>query len=853
MRKIALAVFVFFLLLAFAFFSSIYFLLQNKDFQRKIIDHVQSQFHNQVTFASFQTSFFPPISLLIHEVTVKTEVGDGKLILKSPQLKIYLRLWPLFFRKVDIGYIHARNVSGFFSWGDSSQGSEKKLVLSGYDIELHHVALGNPIGFSVRGNFFNSKENLRLPGKLTLRMKDNAPQLEFFQTDIHLKDVDLSRLVPDVVSRPSVQVKQGLFSWDGVISWAPEQLSFKGEGSLHQIVYALSSTPAKVSSPADFNLKLVMESNFLNKQVQLRDAVLSSPYGDFLIKGNFGAGFEEPPFDLQIRSTNVNLDRLPELLVPLDKAIPNKFGFSGQMQMNLFVKGKKKDLSITGSSDWTASLLSYGSYFTKPKDLPLKFQFDWTLKDLKKLRGDFNLWLKEMTLKGSLVDWNASKGTGEITFLTNKFSLTGWEDILQPLRQYPMQGWAKVLVNAKGFWGRPEELRYGSTVTLENTQAVFEGLPIKNLNAILEFTNRRASSGRMDFVAQSSPIHLEYLHNIPPHESWLIKCLSPEWYPYQIISPLKAWVLQSKRTDAGRILEQTERALAKILPSSQPLKNVSFSTSWIGNLISIQDISFYLYDGSLRGSGEVELASSEPHYHFGIQIDKLNLKSLIEQMTGKPLLEGNFYLLGNFEGDGTRSDKPLERLRGQGEFKVVGGTIRSFDLLGIIAGARQPLGSFPINGGVTEFSDLQSRFIVENGKVITDQVTLINPRFTATANGFFTFEGVLNYRLNVVLAELMGKKTSETGSQNSVGVPLQIYGDFSNPKISLDSSAVTESIEKLVADRLFKRKKSQSQAGESVSSSPPKTATVLKEAGVALLQEVLSRKGKNAQAGGANQ
>jgi len=858
MKKIVAGVFLVLILLAASFFASIYFLLQNKDFQKRITTEVEKQFQNQVALGSFQTSFFPPISLLVHDVTVQTNTETGAALIKTPELKLYLRLWPLFMRRIEVGYVHAKHVDGELTWetgrpaqaaiGSGADMARNRVSLSGFDIELRNLSVDGKVSFSVRGIFLGPADNLQLDGSFALRLNGKALGVDSLQARVDLKESDLAKIVPLFLHRPEVEVKQGILSWAGSVVWEHNQLTVQGSGNLRQVVYTLASTREKESVPADFNFKIDAESNFISNRFSLRGLTLNSPYGDFLFKGNWGEGPENAPIDFEITTGNAKLDRISELLVPFDKAIPNKFGFSGEMQGSVFAKGTRENLSISGSADLTASFLSYAAIFTKTKGVSLKLQYDMVLENQKNLRGDFNLWLQEMALKGTLRNWNPATGQGEITFLTNKFSLKGWESVFQPLGKYPMEGRTKILVNAKGILSKPEELLYGATVTLENAQAVYEELPITKLNAILEFTNRRASSGKLDFFAKDAPVHVEYVRNIPPHESLSFKCTAPEWYPREFMGPVKAIAAGLNGEKGRKAAEKAEAFIAKVLAQDQPVRNLSLSASWMGSLFSVQELALNLYDGSFRGAGEVE-SGAQPHYNFAIQVERLKLGPLVRQISGRDLAEGDFYLLGNFEGDYYPGQEALARLRGKGEFKLVGGSLNSFDLLGVLGNTSKYTGLAPYSAGKTEFSDLQSNFVVQNKKVITDQLNLISPRFSALANGFCTLDGVLNYRVNITLTDLVAKQAAQgEGAQPPAGIPLQIYGDFANPKIGLDSSVISDAVGKLITDKLFKKKDATlaPQQGGAAAPSQPKPKDALKEAGAALLTELLSkRSGKN--------
>lgn len=236
--------------------------------------------------------------------------------------------------------------------------------------------------------------------------------------------------------------------------------------------------------------------------------------------------------------------------------------------------------------------------------------------------------------------------------------------------------------------------------------------------------------------------------------------------------------------------------------------------------------------------------------------EKLKLGPLVQQLSGRALAEGDFYLLGDFEGDYYPGQDALERLRGKGQFKLVGGSLNSFDLLGALGRTAKYAGLAPASAGKTEFSDLQSNFVVQNKKVITDQLNLISPRFTAIANGFCTLDGILNYRVNLTLTDRTSQPAApgEPTREQPAGIPLQIYGDFANPKIGLDASVISDAVGQFLSGQLFKKKETspastQGQQPVDSAAAPPQTKpkSLLEEAGTALLTELLSKKSGSQQ------
>lgn len=759
MRKIALGLVTALLLLTVVFFTSIYFVLQNKDFQQTLIRHIEKQFRNQITLGSFEISFFPPISLLLKDVSVEKEWGSGAVNVTAPKINLYLKLWPLFLRRIEIGYIHAETAGAVIRWRRGTD--EQTLTLSGWEAALNDMVLGRPVKFSLKGPFLNPESNFNGEGFFRLASEKGPLKMVALELATAIRRADLVQFA-GLFHRPASRwVRSGSVSWDGAVSWSGDRWELKGPGSLEEVIYAVSPTAPLTSSPVSLSFEL--EAAAIAAKMEIQRLSLRSPFGDFEAKGNF-SGDPKVPFDFEIRSGNLSLDRLPELLVPLERAIPNKMGFSGQLEMNLSIRGSREQFTVTGSADMTPSLLSYATYFTKPKDIPLKLDFESTLDRVSALKGNFNLHLKDMNLKGSVNSLDLATGKADINFLTNKFPLEGWEDLLQPLAQYPCRGNAKILLNLQGGLAKPDELTYAATLSLEDVVTRYEGLEVEDLDGVLEFTNLRASSGMIDLAVSGTKIHLEYLHHISPHESTAVKVLSPAWSVYPMVAPLKTLAVQCAGKRVQPAIDVIETGIKKFLGPQTGVSNLALSFSWAEDLISVKEVSFGIYGGKVRGAGDIDLNPAEPRYNLGLQIEELDLGPLFGHLTGSPLLEGRLFALANLEGEKLDTAGLAEGMRGEGEFKIVKGRMRSLDLWAAV----EPGSS---DGG---FDDLNANFSLKNGKIITDPLTLVGSKYLVSAGGFFTLDGLLNYNATM--------KVKDPPSE----IALQVYGDFANPKIALD-------------------------------------------------------------------
>jgi len=368
----------------------------------------------------------------------------------------------------------------------------------------------------------------------------------------------------------------------------------------------------------------------------------------------------------------------------------------------------------------------------------------------------------------------------------------------------------------KGKLLEADKVSYTGTISVEEGSVQYELFPVRDLNATFEFSNIRASSGELSFIGGNSPFRAEFVWNMLPHPSLTVIGTTPEFHLSEAGKPIEDFASKTKDIAAGKILKNFNVLIQKTISEGASLKEVSFKAGWAGSTVSVEVLSFSLYDGKVKARGDFEFNPNEPSYNFSLAVEKMNLQPLLDQMTGgKTVMSGELNLLGDFEGDSFFGETAAERFQGKGEFNVIGGAFRTFDLLSAIAELSDFQGIQDFSRGATEFNDFHSGFVIRNRKVVTDNLLLANPYFKAVANGFFDLEGALNYRCTVSLSDAMFRKIFPE-LPDLRDVDAQLYGNLLAPKIGFDTGRISETLGKTVSDRL---------AAKNMASRPPeKTA-----------------------------
>ena len=180
---------------------------------------------------------------------------------------------------------------------------------------------------------------------------------------------------------------------------------------------------------------------------------------------------------MRIAALSLRLEDLPKFLLPLKKILPFHLGFSGQSDLEMSMSGTWDHLAFQGNWDITPMLLSYGRYFSKPKDTPSDLAFDFLIKKGGVLTGDFSAKVENLVMKATTTDWDLRTGHGRINLITNKFNLEGWEKLVPLLEKYQIKGLIKILLNAEGNLFQAHEAKTALNLTLEQGELAREGVP----------------------------------------------------------------------------------------------------------------------------------------------------------------------------------------------------------------------------------------------------------------------------------------------------------------------------------------------------------------------------------------
>ncbi len=812
MKRIALLVVLLSLLgLGGLFYLSRFFL--NPDFvQHKIIQAIEDSTRGTFAYETFHITFFPEPGVVFEDITLQG-IAEQDLDLAAKKFKIRMNLLGMligrpFASKVVIEQGQVEMVSPYDVWKEPIEIGNFRLSIRPFR-EKHPMRVrfegdlaGLPKVFS--GECTMTAERFGVWDWKALQM-EGAIQLRWLHLVEWVEQLKLSLPIEIVKGQVTSNMKFTKTAGDEWLHWMSSL-------QLRDFVYqARSEGSLLTSSDIQGELKLDLAWNPITEELRMEESRMISPMGVLELAGALFLGTGEIQ-EMRLTSRGVMLESIPQYWIPLKEAIPFNIGFSGPVNMEATFEGRLDHLSIHANGDFKDAILTYGRYFSKPKELPLQLTLDFLLKESKVLSGDFSLKFQDANVKGTLSDVKLKGGEGQINILTNKFQLAGWESLLPLFSHYRLQGELKVLANWNGHLKDLGESLSMMNITLENGYLARSDAPaIKIPSLAVDYGPMALVVKDFKAVIAEAPIRAQgQMYNMFDNPFAEIKITSERIEPLKVLNQLENWLTEWQIRSDTSPYKDIRYWVQRYFPAGESLGDLSANLKIKDQSWLIEDIRFNAYEGSASIKGKIAPVSAKTRYGVDLKIDHLNMARFLNRGSqAVSPLEGNLFVNMRFEGEADPAQDWVNELQGKGVLTMTKGSFTRIDLLQTIGNIQElkEIGQYASGG--TPFDNLQTEFVLKGNKLLTEKVTVLSPDLTVEASGETALTGSANYRLNVFLSPffteeyigpMLGSVETVQGKQFGP-VPLLLTGSFRNPELQPDPELVPR-----LVDRLLRRK-----------------------------------------------
>ncbi len=784
----------------------------NKTSLEQSLTRIVTSAGGELRFSGSELKAFPSLALVVKDAELNLPQYGFQL--KAEKIGVGLT-FPSFWR--------GRTLPSFVkveggNWNQKLSGASKEMEIKNLYFRLGHITYSQFMHYELRGDVEGSPRSLSIKGRARMPRHGGASFKNLtLNGSAQIKGLALKPFENYFGETRAWLVEKGAAR--GTVKFnkktGENTVAFDMKSQVENLIYEMEEGGNHFRSPeikTDILVDLLWD--FATGEMAFRRGSAGFPFGLAQMRGSYFTGARNFK-GMHLSFLDFSLDGVSMYYPPLSGAIPFNFGFSGPSHAEISLEGTMDRMTVHGDWDMTGMLLSYAKYFSKSKETPASFAFDFVISDRQGLAGNFSLLLKDAVIKGALPKLNLATGEGELNVISNKFSISGWEKMLIPFENCLLAGEVKLLANYQGnILRKPGEAKTMLNLTLDNVSAGRpDGWEIKNISLNLDFAPVSFEIRQFSFELGKSVIGGSVTAFHPLKDPQIeVKINSPSVNFLDLSAVLKKLARHAHVDEAAsKRFDYASQSILFFL-GADDVKNLFMDLTYDAGAWTVKDMQAQVLGGDFKAKGDYQAAAQ--NYKFDAQVDHLDVSRLGFQKTRpRPLVEGNLFL--TFQGNGQVTDDNWQsKLAGQGIFSVTAGALSQVDLLGGMSGIPElkPLAQYA--SGQTRFDDLRSSFSVENGKILTSKVDLIGADVNAKADGSISLsDGAFNYRLDAFLSQVLSENLLETlgvpapagPDKKQLGpIPFLLAGDFENLDLKSDPKRVSQFQEDLQKKKTYK-------------------------------------------------
>lgn len=783
-KLLTLLVIAFLVMAAFANLIS-----QKSSFKQRATEQMNDLFNTQWSVTSWDLSVFPSPRLVAKTISITSDVAGIALELEADKATVSFKLAPLIFGRYEIKEVKFIGSNVKIELVMDGMRERQLIQFNDVLVEISSATSPGNVRFLMRDPVGGNKRKLQISGDALIRNTENELTIEHLDTAIQFKNTELKSLHPFLLSDEESMIKSGRLDWAGRIFWANNRFSFQGRGRATDYMGPIPFSAIALSAPVDADMKLEGGWEPDTSALHLAEMTLSTTLGDYKMKGNWTLlEPERAAFGFELNADHIEMAAVALNAESLYRKLPSYANLVGTFSTNIFLNGTSENYSVIAGLDAT-DLAIASKQFKKPAGESLQVEVDWNIEDGERVGGNFGIWIKDMSMKGTVVEWQRSTGDGEVTLLTNKFSLNGWEAFFPAIQGMAINGMGKLLWLASGDFYHPSRLDQNLTINLVDAEARLPEIFLSKIKATLEFASSRAATGNLELMAGSSPLRIEYVAQNEPMRSLSIVAYSPELNVSETLLPTRDLVYRLMDETSAVWVDFLKQGLHALVPENGLLTESTLRLSWLKDSVSIHEWSGGLFDGRLKLSGDFELAGV-PNYNLVVQADHVDAERIFYQLSGALPVSGDLSALLYLSGDQLLPEMSFNETNLSGELKIVSGYFKAFDLSKALSNSFSGQGGGILPSGQSSFNDFYVSFEKpKNSDWISEQVIFSTDEYTLTGGGELGLTGDMNFKLRM---SPLRSSSAEATSFDSMSAPamrglVQVYGPWASPLLTVSS------------------------------------------------------------------
>jgi uncharacterized protein YhdP len=560
------------------------------------------------------------------------------------------------------------------------------------------------------------------------------------------------------------------------------------------------------------------------------------------MRGRFGPVGQGPDVENLAVETSLQIDpieieALSEKLPIIKQSMPVGLKISGPVSVGIEAKGTPVDMALSIRIDATQAMVNLPQAFRKTGGVPLAITADaqLTQQEVTIQRFDVNFHNLEAAGKGH---YDLDRPTIDLSVDTGPTSLGEWNEMIPAMKPYNLSGNVKLSARIAGELGPGALPDINGIITVSDVAASVPQLikPISQASSEITFSGQQAKVASTSLMIGSSQIN----------GSATIESFEPLIVDYQANSTTfalddlrppnpkakKPEVLQNIVVRGRMVVDKEPTNHGEMTSSGGSIGNIDFQNleakyAIVGRETRLNELKVQTLDGAINGSGVITMNDDVPTFDFKTEARDLNVIALIDKLPNvtRQFLRGKADMNLNISGTGKEWPDIQKTISGQGIAQLFDGAIIDFNLFDNVVAQLTDITGNPnlISQGLkdkypkvfkdrsTEFKDLKSDFVIEDGKLLARNLNLNADEYNVRAKGAVDFGRNLDLSVTLLLskgltADLIKDFKAASYLVNSGGqieIPFALVGTLPKARAELDKDYVNKVIEKALVQKGF--------------------------------------------------
>lgn len=848
MRKIIVALGLFFILLiilfGLAFLNLNFFINHNKDF---FVSQLEKSLGRNISVGEIKTGFRDGLGIRLKNFSLADDKKFSETdFIRASDVQVNVEFIPLLSKKINISKLIlinpviniVKNKKGKFNFSTLIPGNISKAdkTADKKKVEGRPGLLASSI--------------LIKKGQINYEDLSTESLFQIQKINLEIKDLGYNNKIPlDIEaalfsSEPNIKLS-GIF---GPYVSGQELMEMPAKGRL--IIIDLNINTLKkfiptvrknipegldISGPLNADLKFSGSPEALTlSDINMNSSVFGSRGPNLELSGNIGPlgkNSENLSLNTEFSLSNANLSKLRNFSF-LKGSFPNRLSTQGTLDISGKTSGTLGDLKFTSVKlDATNSRLAVIGNFSKPKNTPFIITAEGKISNTVIELSNMDIILNTLRLdsKGRI-----NRGTTnliDIAVSSNKIDLADLSETFPSIDKYKPSGRLQLLnTNLKGELGKGQVPDIRGSLLISDASITPKSFPqpVSDINTRINFSGKTAVIKSMSLNIGKSNLQISAnINNLSPLVlSYEVS--SPEFYISDVNKNRKAAnreeIILGLKSQGEISTKHGNLAMKGSLSSSNAtiadfeLQDIETEFSLLEEMIRIENFQTKAYEGLIKGNASYKMGT-DSQFSVISDIRGFNLESFLDSRNSNSAqkIRGKANLDINVFGSGGGWDEIKNALKGTAKAEILDGAVTDVNLadevLKEITGV--PGLTFLVSSSLketypqvfktqdTEFEEFRSSFVLENGKMETNDLKIKSRDYSINGTGWINFDGKVDLQSQLILSKEFSDDV-ETDipdikyikNDSRVEIPFRITGTLPNVKTKPDIAYLAKQIQR---------------------------------------------------------